>query len=382
MKYLPLVWAGLWRRPLRTALTFLSVVVAFLLFGILHGVSGGFDAAINAMSDARLRVQNRVSFTRWLPLSQRVQIERVPGVIGITEYAYFGGFYQDPKNQIGSGAMDMAGVFAVFPELEISQAERQAMLHTRPGALVGAELAKKFGWKVGDHIPISTPIWKRKDGGNWAVDIVGIYSFKNDALPANELWMNYDYVNEGRLGMDNQVSMYIVAIDNPVNAPRISQAIDALFRNSETPTLTQSEKDWIRTRIKRVGNIQFLVNAIIGAVLFTLLALTANTMMQSIRERIPEFAVLKTFGYPNGVIAWLVLAESLLLCVTAAAFGLAAAASVFPGMFSSLGVGAIPIPAEVVIAGFALAACVALVSSVLPVWQALRLNVVTALAAH
>jgi putative ABC transport system permease protein len=363
-------------------LTFLSVVVAFILFGLLHGVSGGFDAAINAMSDSRLRVQNRVSFTRWLPLAQRSQIERVPGVTGVSEYAYFGGYYQDQKNQIGAGAMDMAGVFAVFPELELPQAERDAMLHTRTGALVGAELAKKFGWKVGDHIPISTPIWRRKDGSNWAVDIVGIYRFKNDALPANELWMNYEYINEARLGMDNQVSMYVVAIDNPANAARISKAIDALFRNSSTATLTQSEKDWIRQRIQRLGNVQFLVNAIIGAVLFTLLALTANTMMQSIRERIAEFAVLKTFGYPNGVIVWLVVAESLVLCVTAAACGLTVAAVVFPAIFSSLGVGALPIPAEVVIAGFVLAACVALVSSALPVWRALRLNVVTALAAH
>ena len=382
MKYLPLVWAGLWRKPLRTALTFLSIVVAFILFGILHGVSGGFDAAINGMSDSRLRVQNRVSFTRWLPLAQRAQIERVPGVTGITEYAYFGGYYQDPKNQIGAGAMDMAGVFEVFPELELSQAERNAMLHTRAGALVGAELANKFGWKVGDHIPLSTPIWRRKDGANWAVEIVGIYRFRNDALPANELWMNYDYVNEGRLGMDNQVSLYIVAIDNPANAARISKAIDALFRNSSTPTLTQNEKDWIRTRIQRLGNIQFLVNAIIGAVLFTLLALTANTMMQSIRERVAEFAVLKTFGYTSRIIVGLVLAESLLLCVTAAACGLAVAAVAFPQIFGSLGIGALPIPTEVIVAGFVLAACVALVSSALPIWRALRLNVVTALAAH
>jgi putative ABC transport system permease protein len=381
MKYLPLVWAGLSRRPVRTLFTFLSIIVAFLLFGVLHGVSGGFDAAINALSDVRLRVHSRVSFTRLLPLSQRMQIERVPGVRGVAAYARFGGYYKDPRNQIGAGALDIEQLFAVFPELELPSSQRETMLHTRTGALVGEELARKYGWKIGDRIALGTPIWHRKDGTyNWAVDVVGIYRFKNDALPANELWMHYEFFNEGRVGPNNVASMFIVAIDDPSSAARVCGAIDALFRNSSSPTLAQSEKDWVRSRIRRIGNVQYLVNAIVGAVLFTLFALTANTMMESVRERTAEYAVLKTLGYSNRVVVGLVVTEGSLLCVSAAICGLCTAALVFPDIFRRLGVGAVPIPTAVIFAGLGIAVCLALVSSVSPAWRALRLNVITALS--
>ena len=382
MKYLPLVWAGLFRRPLRTTLTFLSMSVAFLLFGVLHGVTAGFDSAINAMSDTRLRVQHRMSITRWLPLAQLAQIERVPGITHVSYYGYFGGYYKDPKNQIGGGAIDMKTFFQVWPELELPAEQREAMLHTRTGVVVGAELASKYGWKIGDRVPIGTPIWRRPDGTyNWTFNIVGIYRFKDDSLPANELWMNYDYFTEGG-GYNGHVTMYIASIDRPENSARICKAIDALFQNSSDPTRTQNEKDWVRTRIRSAGNIGFMVNSIIGAVLFTLLALTGNTMMQSVRERIPELAVLKTFGYRDGVVTALVLTESVLLCLTAAACGLLIAAAVFPSVFLRLGVGAAPMPASVSAAGAAIAVCLALVSAGVPVWRALKLNIVTALAAH
>jgi putative ABC transport system permease protein len=345
-------------------------------------VSGGFDASIKALSDARLRVQNRVSWTRWLPLAERDEIKHVPGVIGVAAYAYFGGYYQDPKNGLGAGAVDAAEMFKVFPELDLPPAQRQAMLHTRTGALVGAELAQKFGWKLGDHIPLGTPIWGRKDGGSWAVDIVGIYRFKNDALPANEMWMNYDYFDQGRIGLNGMASLFIVAIDDPAHAARISRAIDARLRNSSAPTLTQSEKEWVGARIRRVGNVRFLVDAILGAVLFTLLALTANTMMQSVRERIAEFAVLKTFGYANPIVAALVLVEALLLCLSAAVCGLGVAAFVFPRVFQLVGIGTIPLPLSVLAAGLVVAILLAVVSSAPPLWRALRLDVAAAFRAH
>lgn len=382
MRYLPLVLAGLLRRRWRTLLTFLSVMVAFLLFGLLHGVSGAFDASINDLSDTRLRVQNRASWTRWLPLSQLAQIERVPGVTAVAPWSYFGGYYKDPKNLIGAGAIDPERTFKVYPEMVLPEAQRQAMLHTRTGALVGAGLAQKYGWKLGDHVPLSTPIWQRKDGGGWAVDIVGIYRFKNDSIPTSELWMHYDYFDEARVQANGMVSLYLVSIDDPAHATRISHAIDALFRNSATPTVTQTEKDWVGAQMRSVGNVRALVNAILGGVLFTLLALTANTMMQSVRERIPELAVLKTLGYPNLVLGGLIAMEALLLCLSAAICGLAVAALAFPKVFGNFGVGGIPIPATVLPAGLAIAVALALVSSVPPLLRALRLDVVKALAAH
>ncbi|HUN27318.1 MAG TPA: FtsX-like permease family protein [Steroidobacteraceae bacterium] len=382
MKYLPLVWAGLLRSRLRTLLTFLSILVAFLLFGVLHGVTGGLDELINSMSDTRLRVLNRVGFTHWMPIAMRDQIARIPGVTAVAATGYFGGYYLDPSNQLGGSAVDMAALFKIYPELVLPANERAAMLRTRTGALIGADLASRYGWKVGDRITVATPIWQHPDGSrNWAFEIVGIYRYQHGAIPADGLWMNYDYFSEGG-GMKDQSSMFIVGIKDPGSATRISREIDAFFRSSATPTLTQTERAWAQSNIRRTGNIRFVVNAIIGAVLFTLLALTANTMMQSVRVRTGEFAVLRTFGYPNAVVALLVVLEALLLCLGAAVCGLALAALAFPPMIERLGLAAIPIPASVIGSGFAIAVCLALVSAVPPLWRASRLDVAAALAAR
>jgi putative ABC transport system permease protein len=382
MKYLPLVWAALLRSRLRTLLTFLSIVVAFLLFGVLHGVVGGLDVLINSMSDTRLRVLNRIGFTHWMPIAMRNDIARIPGVTAVAANGYFGGYYQDPRNQLGGSAMDMAALFKIYPELVLPADERAAMLHTRTGALIGADLASQYGWKVGDHIMVDTPIWAHPDGSHsWTFDVVGIFRYGKGDIPTNELWMNYDYFSEGG-GMKDQASMFIVGIKDPASATRISRQIDAFFRNSASPTLTQTEKAWMQSNIRRAGNIRFIVNAIIGAVLFTLLALTANTMMQSVRVRIGELAVLKTFGYSNAIIALLVLLEAVLLCLGAALCGLALAALAFPPFMQRVGLAPIPIPLSVIGAGLAIAVCLAIVSSVPPLWRASRLDVATALAAH
>ncbi|HUN73352.1 MAG TPA: ABC transporter permease [Steroidobacteraceae bacterium] len=382
MKYLPLVWAALLRSRLRTLLTFLSIVVAFLLFGVLHGVVGGLDVLINSMSDTRLRVLNRIGFTHWMPIAIRNEIERIPGVTAVAANGYFGGYYQDPKNQLGGSAMDMAALFRIYPELVLPEAERATMLRTRTGAIIGADLASRYGWKVGDRITVDTPIWAHPDGSrSWVFDIVGIFHYSKGDLPTNELWMNYDYFSEGG-GMKDQASQFIVGIKDPASATRISRQIDALFRNSASPTLTQTEKAWAQSNIRRAGNIRFIVNAIIGAVLFTLLALTANTMMQSVRVRIGELAVLKTFGYSNGIVAMLVVLEALMLCLGAALCGLALAALAFPPLMQRVGLSAVPIPLSVIGAGFAIAVCLAIVSALPPLWRASRLDVATALAAH
>ena len=382
MKFLPLVWAALARSQLRTLLTFLSIVVAFLLFGVLHGVVGGLDALIGSMSDTRLRVLNRIGFTHWMPISLRNEIARIPGVTAVVANGYFGGYYQDPKNQLGAYAVDMAELFKIYPELVLPADERAAMLHTRTGALIGEDLAKKYGWKVGDHITVDTPIWAHPDGSHsWVFDIVGIFRFNQAEVPTNNLWMNYDYFSEGG-GMKDQASVFIVGIADPAAATRISRQIDTLFRSSASPTLTQTEKAWMRANIRSAGNIRFIVNAITGAVLFTLLALTANTMMQSLRVRVGELAVLKTFGYSNARISVLVLLEATLLCLVAALCGLALAALAFPPVVQRFGLAPIPIPATVFGAGFAIAVSLAIVSAAPPLWRASRLDVATALAAH
>lgn len=382
MKYLPLIWAGLSRRWSRTLLSFLSIAVGFLLLGTLYGISAGFDAVVDASSNTRVRVQNRASFTEWLPLSQRSQIERIPGVTAVMPYAYFGGYYQDPKNQVGAGAIDVEALYKVLPEIELPREQWQMMRKTRTGVLVGADLARQYRWKVGDHIAVATPIWQQHSDGsrNWAFDIVGIYSF-NNSLPSTEMWMNYAYFDEAA-GLHDIVSLYNVAVDNAGSADRISGQIDALFRNSTAPTLTQTERAWLRGRLARIGNVHFMVDAVVGAVLFTLLALAANTMMQSVRERVGEFAVLKTLGYSNATVTGLILMEALMLCASACLCGLGCAALAFPVVFRNVGTGAMALPPSVFAEGIAIAACLALVSAAPPLWRALRLNVATALAAN
>jgi putative ABC transport system permease protein len=381
MKYLPLVWAGLGRKRVRTILTLLSVTVAFVLFGALHGVTAGTEEIIKQMSDTRLRIQSRVNISEALPLAHLARIERVPGVLGVGFYNFFAGYYQEPRNSISSGAVDIDRLSAMFPELVVSKEALDAMAHTRNGALIGRDLAEQRGWKVGDHIPLRSRVWTRKDGADeWQLEIVGIYGFGESKIPSNELWMNYAYFDEARAMGNGTVTLYFARIADAKSAASVAERIDALFANSQYETQTQNERDWVRSRIAETGNIGFFINAIIAAVMFTLLFLTGNTMMQSVRERIPELAVLKTYGFSNAAIMTLVVAESLLLCLLAAALGLGIAELVTPAVFRFIGAGGISLPLNVVGTGLALAAAAALVSALPPAWRAQRISIVDALA--
>jgi putative ABC transport system permease protein len=381
MKYFPLVWAGLWRKPVRSILTLLSVVVAFVLFGALHGVTAAIDQIINTMSDTRLRIQSKVSLAEPLPLAYLARIESVKGVEGVGYYAWFGGYYQDPSNQLSVGAVDVDRLHSMFPELELKDEYAAAMRTTRNGALVGHDLAETRGWKIGDRIPLKSSIFMRKDGApEWDFEIVGIYGFGDGKIPTNELWFNYAYFDEARTFGNGTVSLYFAKIADPKSSGPVSESIDRLFANSTFETQTLNERDWLRGRIAQIGDLQFFVNAIVAAVLFTLLFLTGNTMMQSVRERIPELAVLKTYGFSNAAIMSLVFGEALLLCVAAAGIGMAIAASLSPMIYRQIGAGGMSFPVDVIWTGIALSAAVAIVSSLPPARRVQTLNVVDALA--
>ena len=248
-------------------------------------------------------------------------------------------------------------------------------------ALVGEDLAAERGWKIGDRIPLGSAVWRRKDGAeSWEFEIVGSYRSPSGKVPTNELWINYDYFDEARAAGNGTVTLYFVKINESKGAAEIAERIDALFANSMFETQTQSEKDWLRGQIGQIGDIAFFVNAIIGAVMFALLFVTGNTMMQSVRERIPELAVLKTYGFSNLGLVSLVLAESLVLCSVAAAIGIGIAAAISPAIYRELGAGGLNLPLPVVSMGFALAAAFAVVSAALPALRAQRLSIVDALA--
>jgi len=381
MKYFPLVWAGLWRKRVRTILTLFSVAAAFLLFGILHGVTATFDDIIDQIGEERLRTMSRVNILEPMPLAHLPRIESVAGVQKVAYYSIFFGYYQEPANDIGIGAISVERFFAAFPEVVIPEDQLATMLRTRTGAVIGKDLAEEYGWKIGDRVPLRSQRDTREDGlEDWTFEIVGIYEFEDTAFPSEEFWINYDYFDEARTFGNGTVNFYFEVIDDPNRAAAISEEVDALFVNSPNQTQTQSEKEWVRAQINQIGDVEFFVNSIIFAVLFTLLFLTGNTMMQSIRERIPELAVLKTYGYGDGTIMALVCAEALLLCVVAALVGLAAAGTVLPSIFASMGAPALPTPPAIIATGFGIAVLVALLSAAPPVWRVRRLNVVDALA--
>ena len=381
MKYFPLIWAGLRRKPVRTILTLFSVIVAFVLFGALHGVTAAIDGLIDGMSDTRLRIQSKVSLVEPLPISYLARIESVKGVEGVGYYAWFGGYYQEPKNQISVGAVDVDRLHSMFPELNLKDEYAAAMRSTRNGALIGRDLATTRGWKIGDKLPLKSNIYMRKDGApQWDFEIVGIYDFGDGKIPTNELWFNYAYFDEARTFGNGTVMMYFAKIANPASSGAISEAIDQQFANSTFETQTVNERDWLRGRIAQIGDMQFFVNAIVAAVMFTLLFLTGNTMMQSVCERIPELAVLKTYGFGNASILALVFGEALLLCVAAAGIGLGIAAALSPMIYRQIGAGGMSFPLNVIWTGIALSAAVAIVSSLPPARRVQTLNVVDALA--
>jgi putative ABC transport system permease protein len=382
MKYLMLVWAGLWRKKTRTILTMLSIVVAFLLFGLLQGINQGIKLGLGDSSNNRLWTTSRMSAVSSIPASLMDRIQTVKGVRTVAHLSFFGGYYQDAKNAIPAFATNVDKLAVVYPELHITPEQIAAMKATRPGALIGPPLAKKYGWKVGDKIPVGTTIWTNNDGSNnWAFDIVGIFAptpeFERSPL-GSAFWINYDYWDEARKFDNHRVHQFIIQIDDPAQGAAISSQIDKLSENSPDETRTQTENAALQSQLKQLADINFIANSIVGAVMFTLLFLTANTMMQSVRERIPELAVLKTLGFSGAKVSVLVLIESLMLCLFAALLGLLLSAVGMKVVGSILGPARLP--SIVVIAGIVIAVALAVISGLPPALRAQRLNIVDALA--
>ncbi|MBC7983710.1 MAG: ABC transporter permease [Candidatus Obscuribacterales bacterium] len=378
MKYFMLIWAGLWRKKTRTIFTMLSVIVAFLLFGLLQGFNLGFINALTNLNVSRLFTSNKYSMVEGMPIAHVRQIDSVKGVNAISHLTYFGGFYQDKRNSINVFAADVPVLFELYKELGVPREFSENMKRTRTGAIISRSLADRFGWKIGDKVPIGTSIWTKKDGRNdYQFDIAGIYEGMGPTGP-DGFYINFDYFDEERSFGNGGVHYFIIGVDDPLRADAVTKEIDALFANSNDETKTQTEQAFAASQIKQLGDINFIVNSIVGAVLFTLLFLTGNTMMQSMRERIPELAVLKTLGFSDAEVSTMVLFESILLCVFSALVGLTLASIGFLGLRAVLGPVAMPV--SVILLGVGIAAALAIVSGLPPALRAKRLNIVDALA--
>lgn len=381
MKYFGLVWAGLWRKKTRTLFTMISIVIAFLLFGLLQGINQGFGTAMSNLDVDRLYVSARTGMTDGMPISYLTRIRNVSGVRAVSLWAYFGGYYQEARKVIPAFATDAVELFKVYKDIKIRPEYIEAMAKTRTGALISDALAAKYGWKVGDRVPIGTSIWTNKSGSNtWEFDIVGTFDASAYGAGFPSFYFNYEYFDEARQFGTGQVHYYIVAVQDPTQAERISRDVDGMFANSSVETRTQTEYALAQSRLKQLGDINFIANAIVGAVLFTLLFLTANTMMQSVRERTSELAVLKTLGFSDTKVLMLVLTEAVLLCLFAAALGIGLAALVFVSPALQKLFGHFSMPVIVATMGAGIAVVVALVSGLPPAWRARQLNIVDALA--
>ena len=386
MKYLPLLWAGLWRKPIRTVLTLLSITVAFMLFGVLNGVVSGFDYAASKMSDMRLRVTNRANVLEAMPISYEARIARIPGVRIVSHLSVLVGYYQEPRNNVSAIGLTLGPFAKMFSEMQVPPEEIEALHNTRDGAVIGGELAKRYNWKIGDRITLHSLNQVKADGSaEWTFQIVGLVNAgeHDEKVFANELYFNYEYLDEARAVGKGTVHQYALTIDDASHASQISQAIDREFANSSAETSTMNEREYLVAQLRQIGNVRLFVYYIIGAVLFTLLFLAGNTMAQSVRDRVPELGVLKTLGFSDTTVWLLVVVESSVLCLIAAALGLTIAAVSFPIIFGSLQiVGPIPLPGIVWVAGFVIAIALAALSALFPALRARRLTIVEALAGH
>lgn len=383
MKYLHLIWAALFRSKTRTLLTLLSVVAAFLLFGMLDAVRVAFNSGSNVAGADRLVVSSRLSITQSLPVSLAPQIESVPGVKQVTYAMWFGGIYQDAKNFFPNFSVG-PNYMAMYPEYVVAPAQLKAYEADRTGAIVGASLAKRFGWKIGDTIPLQATIFPTKGSNNWPLTLRATFEVADSKRKGeeNQLMFHWKYFDEANDYLKSSVSWYMVKLDNAGMSNQVANAIDALSKNSDRETKTQTEQAFQQAFAKQFADIGLIVTAIMGAVFFTLLLLTGNTMAQAVRDRIPELAVLKTIGFTNRSVLMLVLTESILLIVLGGLLGMVLAAIIMPGVSAaSNGMISLPsLPAQTWGLGVGLMVVIGIAVGVLPALRAMRLNIVDALA--
>ena len=381
-----LIWSNLFRRKLRTVLTLFSVLVAFLLFALLRTATDAFSGGgFSQPGIDRLVVAPKYSIIEPLPVSYLREIESVEGVDSAAHADWFGGVYQDPRNFFPQYPVQPLDWFELHPEFVIDPGQLDAFARTRTGAVAPAELAEKYGWKVGDKIPFQGQIYAMRDGSRlWEFDLVGTYGGPENEPQPGEFLFHYDFFSEANEYGEGNVGWFVVRITDTERAPEIASAIDALFENSLNPTRTSTEAEYNRQFMEQVGDIELMMTGILGAVFFTILLLTGNTMAQGLRERVPELAVLKTVGFTDSAVAWLMLGEALLLCSLGAILGVLAAVGVAFAVGPQLEdfLGEFKVSWSIAAAALGVSVLLGLAVGAVPSLSARRLSIVDALRSH
>jgi putative ABC transport system permease protein len=383
MKFLALVLGNLKRRKLRTVLTVLSAMVAFLLFGLLCALKEGLTAGASIADADRIVVRNKITLILPLPVSYKNRVAGIAGVDAVAAQSWFGGIYQDPKNFFATIPVDPESFLDVYREYPISDATRREWLATRNGAIVGETLMRKFGWNVGDTIPLTSPIWGQPEGASaWDLRIVGTYSTTKKGGDTSSLYFRWDYFDEGKVEQKGLIGWMTVRVKDPRQAAAVAQAIDAEFANSPYETITEGEGAFASSFAQQVGDIGAIVAGVVGAVFFTILLVAGNTMSQSVRERTEEIGVLKALGFSNGRVLALVLAESCAIALAGGLVGLGLAAAIAAANPFASNLPSFNLPDRDLIRGALAALALGVVAGAIPAVQAMRLQIATALRRH
>ena len=380
MKFSRLILANLFRKKARLILTIGSFAVALFLFALLGVVNDAFSRGADVVSANRLITINRTSIINTIPLSYRDEILRIPGVKYVTHENWFGGVYQDPKNFFPQYVIDPESQRQVYPELIVPDDQWNTFLKDRQGTIVGAATMKRFGWKIGDRIPIKTTIYGLQDKA-FEFNIDGVYNGAKPEDDETQFWIQWEYFKESVPDrIQGQVGWYTILIANPDDAPRIAKAIDNMYLNSPYETKTETESAFAEGWVKQFGNIKFLITSIGTVVFFTLLLVTGNTMAISVRERTNELGVLKAIGFPDRLVLGFILGESMVIAL-AGCVGLLLALVAIPVLGRAM-VGLLPqllVTAKTLVYGVIAALLVGFASGILPAYGAMRMSVINAL---
>ena len=381
MKFLHLMWRNIMRRKMRSIFTILSIAVAFVLFAFLSATRAALTVGVEFAGEDRLIMTHKVSLIQLLPLSYLPRIKGVAGVTDATHQTWFGGYYQDPLNFFANMPVEPEPFLKMYPEFLLPEAQKKAWLADRTGAIIGRDLAARFGWKIGDRIPLQATIWTGKGGARtWELNIVGIYDGATKATDLTQLFFRYDFFDEFRAGGQGLIGWYVIRIKDPSAVNEVCRTIDALFANSPAETKTQPEKAFLQGFANQVGNVGAIMTAVVTAVFFTMLLVAGNTMAQAVRERTGELAVLKTLGFRDRQILGLVLLESLAVAVIGGGLGLLVGwLAISRGDPTKGLLPAFFLPPRDLAIGIFCTVALGLVAGILPAHRAMRLKIADAL---
>jgi putative ABC transport system permease protein len=377
-----LVLRNAFRHKLRTTLTIVGIVVAIAAFGMLRTIVDAWYAGANASSSARLVTRSSVSLVFALPLNYAQKIRQVDGVTGVGWANWFGGVYVNERNFFAQFAISES-YLDLYPEFVLPDDQRRAFLADRVGAIAGRKLADKYGWKVGDQIPLRGTIYP----GTWTFNLRGIYEGADEGTDTSTFFFHFDYLNESIKkqfpGRGDQTGVFIESLRNADDAAAVSSAIDATFRNSLAETLTETEKAFQLGFVAMSEAILLAIQAVSYVVIVIIMAVMANTMAMTARERYGEYATLKALGFSNGFVGMLIFAESLGIALLGGLLGVAATFPLADAFASTVGsiLAGFKVSRDTVVLQLLAALVIGVVAAAIPAWRAARVRIVDGLRA-